>query len=463
MLSKLLIIVLCVSFFCQCSSNISADSELNHAVNKLPKSWANISAAQKGASTDWVKIFGDSELRSLIKKIWNCSPDLKILSERIKQAQIIEKATKSSLFPSLSYAFEASREKNVILENPFVTSTYSTFQNGVIMDWEIDLWKRIRYGGEKNRLLTNELILRKQALKLSLSAKVAETWFTIKEKDVQIKLLNEALSYHQGKKAYLLKVLDAGGEVKFLKAQLRDVTLHIKEVKSQVLAQENARNREEAKIAQLLGDGTYQVAVKSKGLPLLDKHMKVGIPSEVLLKRPDIIALERRYRASQASVKEARAALYPRFSLTGIAGMASNSLKNVIKSDFGVWQLASGVTMPLLNRGELKSNVKLKKSESAIELITLHQSVLSAFREVNDALVRNNFLLKELKLKQQAVDVLEKSFKESESLFDLGKTNLSRRNEYQFKLLDAKSRLEALKLLKILNTIDIYLKMGGGN
>ncbi len=269
--------------------------------------------------------------------------------------------------------------------------TSTTTNNGVSLNlsWEVDLWGRLR-AGEAAALadvMASSADLR--AARLSLAAQTARGYFAVIEARTQAELARETLDNQRLAYAQIRERYERG---------LRP-SLDLRLGRSSTATAEAALHQRDQmldfarrQLESLLGRYPGALLRASAQLPQLSEQVPVGLPSELIRRRPDLVAAERRLAAADARLVQARRALYPRISLTASSGRSSEELADLLKGDFSVWNLAANLTQPLFQGGRLRGGVDMAVANVDGAVAAFAQSVLRALGEVEGALAAEGYL-----------------------------------------------------------------------
>jgi outer membrane protein TolC len=196
-------------------------------------------------------------------------------------------------------------------------------------------------------------------------------------------------------------------------------------------------------------------------LPEIPPMPPAGLPSQLLLRRPDILEAERRFASSGRLVKQARLAFYPSFSITGSAGTTTDAMREVFNSDFGVWSLAGGLTQPIWAGGRLRDDLERIKSDERSDLARLQSVVLKAFGEVEQALIAERFLLARQKAIGKALTSAEAAVEAASEEYSTGIGDSLTLITAQSNQVTLASQQVTLKRLRLDNRITLHLALGG--
>jgi multidrug efflux system outer membrane protein len=190
--------------------------------------------------------------------------------------------------------------------------------------------------------------------------------------------------------------------------------------------------------------------------------VSAGVPSEVLLSRPDILAAEHRLKGANANIGAARAAFFPRISLTAAAGLASAELSNLFDSDSRTWAFSPGVTLPIFNAGSLRARLETSKVEREMMLARYEGAIQTAFREVSDALAQRGTIDEQIDAQRALVEATAASYQLSEARFSKGIDSFLNVLDSQRSLFSAQQNLINARLAREANLVTLYRVLGGG-
>jgi multidrug efflux system outer membrane protein len=351
----------------------------------VPQGWRETAiTASSLAERPWGELFRAEELDALIREALAANSDIRIAAERVELARAQFAIQRSALFPDLSGQFGVDRQRfpaggadeNVVSESALLGLALSP--------WEIDLWGRVRAATESARrqlLSSEELRLAAQA---SIVAQVASLYVRLLTSDEQLLIARETAVTRRES----LRLIDArfrGGVAS--KLEVQDATSLVAQAEQSIAELERLRTRSENALSVLVGRNPGAIrrerSLREFALP---DQLPAGVPSDLLLRRPDLRAAEQSLAAQDASVDAARKAFFPVISLTGIVGFASPALRDLFDGGRYAWQVSPAVTIPIFNAGRLQSNLEGAQAAQRIAVEQYKLVVRVAFREVDDAL-----------------------------------------------------------------------------
>ena len=432
--------------------------------------WPVASSAQESGeqprTTDigWRSMFRSPKLQRLIEESLANNRDLRIATLNIEAARNTWRIQRSDLLPSINASGSFTRQElSKSMSGTGKTEITSTYTSGIgTTAYELDLFGRVR--SLSNRAINQYLATEegRKAAQTSLVAEVANAYLTYLADVELLRLTESTLRTRQDAYDLIKHSFDLGAKSRL------DV------VQSATLAESARANRaqyqrqvEQDKNALTLLVGKEIDPTLLEPQPLADVQvldtLPVGIPSVVLLDRPDIRQAEYALKAENANIGAARASFFPSIRLTGSAGFASASLSDLfVTGSSGVWSFAPQVTLPIFQGGRLRSNLKLAETNRDIAVTRYEKAVQTAFREVADALVARATYTEQLHAQRALV-------KESDQAWSITKARYDHGVDSHFALLDAQRSLFEAQQNEILihqqtlaNLIDLYKTLGGG-
>jgi NodT family efflux transporter outer membrane factor (OMF) lipoprotein len=327
------------------------------------------------------------------------------------------------------------------------------------VSWELDLWGRL--GAQEAAALAD--LQASQAdyagARLSLIAQTTKIYFSAVEARRQLELASSTLESNRTTTARIRERYERGLrpalDLRLTEANLAasEATVHIYE------AQLDAMLRQ---LETLLGRyPAAEVEIAAK-LPPVPAAIPAGLPSELMARRPDLVAAERRLAASGARIAEAQASLYPQFSITASGGTASNELADLVDGDFRVWSLVGNLLAPLFQGGRLRAGVDLAKAGSDLSLALYADSVLRAFAEVETALAAEEILRKQEAAVAKAAEQARSAYEISERRYNGGLLDIVTLLDAQRRLFAAESQLLSVRRARLEARINLHLALGGG-
>lgn len=408
----------------------------------------------------WQDYLNDPVLEQLIQQALSNNHDLKIASLRIAEAQAVYGIQRSQLFPTIGA--DASGQRNRVPSDLSYTRQAvlnDQYQIGVGMSqWELDLWGRIRSLNQSALQGFFATQWNQVAVRNSIIQQVAQNYLTLAELEKRIEFAERSVQNYQNSVRIFKRRYDvgAGSKVEYTQA------LTLLSQGQALLAQlHKARDMNRNYLVQLLGaptqlkvPGLDQVAFKSNAL-------QAGLPSELLLNRPDIAAMEAKLQAQHANIYAARAAFFPRIALTASYGSASADLDGLFKAGSHAWAFAPSISIPIFTAGRLKSLVTVAEVRTDIAVAEYEKTVQNAFREVSDALAERQWLTQQLQIQRAGLDAFNERARLAELRFDSGAVSYLEVLDAQRSLLQAEQQWIETQSALMKSYVTLYVALGG--
>lgn len=359
-------------------------------------------------NVDWWKNFDDEVLNSLIREALQNNLDIKIAVQRVAEFYARYEIVRSSLFPHVNGTFSEYRQQssNLVMPPvpgiPRITNNYTALLN---VSYEADIWGKFRSASEAS---FSEYVAQDQVRRgvvLTLVSSVAATYITIRQLDAQLEIANKTVKTREGAYRIALDRFQGGItselEVKQADSALKNALIESKRIEIEIPLQENL-------LSTLLGRYPDDIERgNALGALYMPPCVPVGIPSEILEQRPDIMAAEQQLIAANADVGVARANFFPHITLTGSYGNQSLELSKLFTSPGVFWQYGLEILQEIYTGGRLTGELKLAKAALGEALYIYQLTILNAFKEVNDALSSHQQTLELVKMHEAQIKVLE--------------------------------------------------------
>lgn len=427
-----------------------------------PHQWTTAASVSSSSATGWLKDFDDPGLQRLVRLALERNHDLKAAAARVTQARAQAKAAGADLWPQVGVDFGGRRNQSASGQR-FVGSGVRSnrFELGTDISWELDLWGRLR--DQRGAAVAGAGAAAEDlyAAQLSLAATTVKSAITLAEARAQIQLSEDNISTRRINLGVLEKQLDRGIDTEQVALDVSLARADLARAEASLASRK--READEARRSLELLLGAYP-AGKEPGvadLPGMRKSVPAGLPSEMLLRRPDLRAMERRLESALRTESASRKAFLPSFSLTGSGGLSSDELSLLLQREAVVWSLAGSVAQQVFQGGRLRANAEEARAKYDEILSTYSGQALQAFKEVEGALAA------EIYLKEQEV-ALTAAAAEAGRAVDLAISRYSRGLSDALTVLDsrqrafdARSALLAVQALRLRNRADLHLALGG--
>ena len=417
---------------------------------KAPPQWTATGASAGTMSDNWLAGFRDDQLSAIVADAIVHNADLRVAAARVEQAILFAKLAGATLYPSVDVIAKGGGK---------LSGDNTGLQGGVLTaSWELDLWGRVRYGRAAATADAAAAAAEFEYARQSIAATVARSWFLAIEAGLQAEIARGALRDNEAlvRLAEDRARIGVGNEEEVFVARsglgtyedaLRQIEL----------------SREQAIRALELLAGRYPAAALSvaASLPTAPETMPAGLPSELLERRPDVIAAERRVAAAFNRIGEAKAARLPRISLTTGLSAISSELFVLKERDNPVWNAGASLLAPLYRGGALQTQVEIRTAEQRQAIAAYAGVGLRAFGEVENALAaelaardRERILTRTLGDSRRALEIVQQQFK-------VGSTDLRFVTQRQLALNSTQSALVRAQSEQRVQRVNLHLALGG--
>jgi multidrug efflux system outer membrane protein len=436
----------------------------------VPAQWPQGEAYQQAqAASDiptaqalkWQEFFTDERLQKIIETALSNNRDLRLAALNVERARALYGIQRAELFPTVNAVGAGSKKRlSADLVSPGDPRTIEQYSVDLgIAAWEIDFFGRIR--SLKGQALETYLATEeaRRSAQIALTAEVARVYLTLAADRENLKLARATLetqqaSYDLIQRSYQMGVateLDLRRAQSQVDAARRDVPRYM-----QLAAQD--QNALDLLAGAPVPEEILPTDLSSVTPP---KAISPGLSSEVLLNRPDIVAAEHRLKAAYAFIGAARAALFPRISLTTSVGTASDDLSGLFNSGTGTWNFAPQVVMPIFD-ARAWAALKVSKADQKIILTRYEQAIQTAFREVADALAVQGTIHQQVSAQQSLVEAVAETYRLSNRRYTMGIDSYLGVLDAQRTLYAQEQLLVSLRLAKLANQVGLYAVLGGG-
>lgn len=431
---------------------------------RFASSAADASATPAGAlAGPWWREFGDPRLEQLIDRALDDNRDLRAAFARLEAMAAARTIAGAPFWPELDAGLAAQRQRRVFIGFPFgggvPSTTFTTYGLTLSAQWELDVWGRIR-AGESAAIADQQVALAEiTGAQASLCAQVCKAWFAAIEARQQVDLANATVA------AFRATADDV--RARFRRGVRPAIDVHLAATNLANAEAALAQRQDQLQRARRQLDvlvGRYPTGDLDAGdtLPVRLPEVPVGLPSELLQRRPDLIAAERKVAAAGCRVDAARAALYPRLSLTASAGTSTAELEDLVDDDFRVWSLGANLLEPLFRAGALEAEVDRQRALREAALAEYGSKVLRAFAEVEDVLTTGSRIDERAEQLAAAARHAAAARDLARTRYQGGLTDFLTVADTQRQAFTAESARLATARARLENRIDLHLALGGG-
>jgi len=421
-------------------------------------------AGARATAVGWRDFVGDPRLEVLIDSALANNRDLVAATARVEEARGIYRIQNANELPTVGATGSATRSRTsgaALGVAGVAPMTIDRYQVGVgVSGFELDFWGRVRNLSEAARAQYLSTVQAQRAFRLSLIRQVASTYLTSLEAAERERLAEATVESRRTGLGIARTRFEAGITSAL---DFRQAEALLTQAEAQLAALRLARAQAGNALAVLVGAPTDSLPAP---LPLerqlSDRALAAGLPSELLVARPDVIAAEEQLRAARANVGAARAAFFPSISLTGSAGFASIELDDLFGDDGFTWSFGPSINLPLFDNGRRRGNLTVAEAREDIAVATYERTVQGAFQEVANSLAGRRFLAEQVEAQQRAVTAQREIAQLARTRYDEGVVNYLEVLDAERNLFSAEQALVQLRRLEAENLVTLYVALGGG-
>jgi outer membrane protein, multidrug efflux system len=424
---------------------------------EIPSHWTGANGSSQPTQEQWVESFGDPQLSSLIHSGLADNYDLKAAATRLNAAIAQSQIDGSGLFPQIS--FIADNQQVKVREAGFGSARIAVFDALFSLSWELDVWGRIRDVRQAALVESSAVASDLNGARLSLAARIAQSYFDLAEARLQ-----SAVAEQSVKDRRTIVQLVRGRFARGITNAL-DVRLALTDLATAEAELGEARNQIQLvnrRLEVLLGRYPAGGLTEASALPEPPSGLPAGIPSELLARRPDLVAAFDRLLAADSRAQSVRKLLLPRIVLTAAGGTRSTALTDLVDPRSLAWNVVIGMMQPLFTGGRIRGEIQLNEARAEEALNLYKSTALNAFREVEQVLAADEWLREQEKALRHAVEQTEASRKLAVYSYQLGMIEILTLLDSYRSTLNAQSAHISVRRQLLNNRVNLYLALGGG-
>lgn len=371
----------------------------------------------------WDKLFTDPILQGHINKGLKSNLDIRIAMETINAANANMKQGKAGYFPILNLGADWTHQvlsRNSQFGALLADRNVDQYQVTGNLSWEADIWGKIRSNKRATNASYLQTVAAQQAVQTQLVANIASTYFQLMALDAQLKVVDSTLVNRNASIETIKALKDAGNVnevgVKQTEAQLYATQIIKEDLKNSIVILENT-------MSILLGESPRTIERSTFENQKVTADIKLGIPTMALSKRPDVLAAEYNLMSNFEMTNVAKSSFYPSFKVTATGGLQSIDLKEWFSANSLFANIVTGLTQPVFNQRQIRTRYEVAKANQQKAYLQFEQSLLTAGKEVSDALQQYNNETTKLSIRTQQVDALKKAADYSDELLTYGLVN----------------------------------------
>lgn len=406
----------------------------------------------------WTDFIADARLRQVVALSLQRNRDLRIAVLNIERARGLYRIERSAEAPTVNASAGGTRQRSAT-----TGATTTLYTAAVAVNYEVDFFGRVRNLGDSALQSFFAVEENRRSAQISLVSEVSTAWLTLAADQQRLQLSKDTLTSQQSSHDLTRRAHELGGVSGLTLARsqttVESARVDVARYTSQVAQDRNA-------LELLAGGPVPDDLLPAASAPLADAAVLVavpeGLPSDVLQRRPDVIAAEHELRAANADIGVARAAFFPSISLTASAGTQSRSLSGLFGSGTGIWSFSPQIDLPIFDLGRRQAALDVSQAQRDIGVATYERTVQIAFREVADALAQRATLAEQQAAQQALTEATERSLSLSQSLYRSGASSFLDVLDAQRSLYSARQAAITLRLQEQTNRLALYRALGGG-
>ena len=440
---------------CSIGEPIKRSELLDRALpgQQLPAQYKSINnKAQNQASFQsiaWVDSFNDPELTELAKLAIQSAPDFRIYAARLDQAEAMMKAVGGSFYPNVGV--QAKTGAKMGLDGSGTSGYY------VGANWELDLWGRVRASYANAEQNARAIAADQESAKLSFMATLAKTLWSARALHLQVQKAQESAQHQEKILEHVQQREKIGASSK---QDILAAEINLAQAKELAFNLKNASQQNLKTLDVLVGRYPVGTPLKNQSLPKSPSAINTGVPSDLLERRPDIVAAAARVDAARFNIKEAEATRLPKISLTAGFGRISSEVF-VLKTDSSNPSAGVGVTLPIFTGGALEARVESTQAELEQAFATYAKVGLNAFREVESALSGEESWRARYAELNQIYQLQQNIQKSTDAEFVIGRIDRRQVLQQKIRTNTAQSNAQQGQLEVLMQRINLYLSLGG--
>lgn len=430
--------------------------------SQIPDGWAASSVKVPAeAATGWIDEFGSSRLTGLVREAAGKNYDLAASAARIRAAEQRARIAGADRRPKIAFDTNASHSQN-LRGAQFQSVRSDNYRLGLDVNWEIDLWGRIANLKAAAIAELDATSVDYQAARLSLAANVVKTTLDLWEAQQQVSLSKSNLASLRINLDILDNKLEAGDADDRTALEISLSRADVARSQASIAQQGRQADAARRQLETLLGRYPSGTVSGIENFPELGRAVPAGLPSELLLRRPDIIAAEFRIDAELNEIAASRKALLPSVRLTGGAGTSTTQdFVNLFDVNNLVYNIGATLAQQITEGGRLRANTRLNEAERDQLIADYAETVLQAFREIETALAAEKYFVDQQRHLSTATTEAERAQELSLSQYQRGLVDIITVLESQRRAFDARSNLLSVLNQRAQNRVDLHLALGG--
>lgn len=421
-------------------------------IPETPQAWAMARERVGEVEVGWIGTFNDPVLEALVREAQENNRNLQSAAANVDRARALARQAGASLRPSVDLNIGGAQGGNID------SSSDGDLSAGLELNWEADVWGRIRSGQQAAAASAESAEADYLFTQYSIAAQVALAYFVAIEAGIQERIAKES----EDNLTETARITRVQYEAGLASAQdLALVRSDLAGASDSFIEAQGSKRESLRALEALLGRYPSTDLEVRTALPAVPPAPPAGLPSEVLERRPDLIAAERNIAAAFNELKQAKAARLPTFSLTTEIGGSSGQLSNLLDPANVAWTLAGNIAAPIFDGGQRESEVEIQDAEQRQAIADYVQTAIEAFQEVEDALDSGSVLAQREVFLTDSAREAQEAYRIAQLRYREGETDLIDVLDIQTRVFEAESSLANVQRQLISQRVDLHLALGG--
>jgi outer membrane protein, multidrug efflux system len=420
-------------------------------------------SARPATEIGWREFFTDARLKKLVELALANNRDLRVAVLNIEVARAQYQIQRADLFPTVDAAVSGTRQRTPpSLGQPGVPAVSSQYSVGAsVSAYELDLFGRVR--SLKDAALASYLASEeaRRSVHISLVSQVADAYLSEQSFAEQLELTRQTLTTREDSYRIAQQQFETGTLSAF---DLRQSETLVQTARADLASQTRARAQAENALVLLIGEPLPADLPATQPLVMqgILTDVPVGLPSDLLERRPDLLQAEQQLKSANANIGAARAAFFPQITLTGSYGTASDELSGLFKGGSLSWSFLPNLTLPIFDAGRNRANLDVSEARKNIAVANYEKAIQTAFREVADGLAARSTFDQQLEAQEGLVHAEGERLGLAQLRYDNGVASYLDLLDAQRELFSAQQNLIQVRLSRLTNLVDLYRSLGGG-
>jgi len=456
---------------CFVAAGCTVGPKYQRATAPVPAKWDVAEPWREGAPKDgvakgeWWGVFRDDDLSALEKQALDANQTIKVAAARLEQARASAAVQIATQFPTLSTSPSVQRQRlsgNRPASSNFPVKSPVSQTNNILpftVGYEVDLFGRRRRNIEAAQASYQGTAADLENVRLVITAELAGDYFTLRQLDTELGILNRTVETLQ-KALQLVDSRHKGGVASGLDVAQEETLLHTTQTQATLLQQQ--RKQFEDAISVLVGKPAPDFHIASKELNAEPPALDAGLPSDLLERRPDIAEAERQMAVANAQIGIARAAYFPSLNLFGNGGWQAADIAKLANVQSTFWAVGANVAETIFSGGSRRAQVQFAKAGYDASVASYRDTVLNAFREVQDDITGLTVLAQAKQSQQQAVDAARRTLDIASNRYTGGLVSYLDVVNAQQNLLNNEQELAVIQGQKLVTSVLLIKALGGG-